>query len=142
MYVEYLESKHKYLNAQKEYNNILDEKERLFEQTQPSAIKFDGERVDGGQRKNKWDSYLIKLEEKNILERLKEAKSIMQDRKEIFEQTEKDLRNSKETDDKVFVYRYLEKKKVYQITGMINYSEAHVKRFLSNIRGNISKMKR
>ena len=47
MYIEYLEAKNKYLNAQREYNKLLDEKSNLFEQTQPSATKLDRERVDG-----------------------------------------------------------------------------------------------
>ncbi len=95
-----------------------------------------------GKYESSWDNYLNQLEERNINKRLEETKKIIQDREYILKKTEEQLRASKNTDDQVYVYRFLEKKKVYQITGLVNYSERHVKNFLFRIKENIKRIKK
>lgn len=95
-----------------------------------------------GKYESSWDNYLNQLEERNINKRIEEVKKIIQDREYILKKTEEQLRASKATDDQVYVYRFLEKKKVYQITGLVNYSERHVNNFLQRIRENIRKMRK
>lgn len=43
---------------------LLNEKEVLFNRTQPTAVKYDKENVMGGKRENKYEGYLISTEEK------------------------------------------------------------------------------
>ena len=43
---------------------LLNEKEVLFNKTQPTAIKYDKESIMGGKRENRYENYLISVEEK------------------------------------------------------------------------------
>lgn len=137
MYKKYLEDKELYLKAQKNYKRLLNRKQLLFDRTQPGAIRFEGERVDGGIHKNTWDAYVDKTRE--LEDKIKVAEELMKARKLILELSEEDLRNSTNTIDIIFVARYLERKKVYQIPAIVNYSERQVVRYLKEIRINIKK---
>lgn len=131
MYKKYLENKEYYLKAQRDYTKLLDEKQQEFDKTQPGAMKFEGERVTGGQHNNKWDNYIDKVKE--IDERLEVNRQLMLARKLVLDLSEQDLRNSKNTQDMIFVARFLDRKKTYQITAIVNYSERQVKRYLKEI---------
>lgn len=137
LYVEYEDYKYKYYNAQKFYDAVLDEKENLFNNTQPKSTSLENERVSGGNPVNSFDSYLMKKEEKKIDERLAEAKSIVDDRKYLLDTKEAELRSSNNPYDKIYTYRYLDRFKVYKITRLVDYSEAQVYRFLRIIRKNL-----
>lgn len=131
MYKRYLEYKEMYNKAQQSYKKLLDKKQTEFDKTQPGAMSFEGERVSGGVHNNKWDNYIDKAQE--IDEMLKANEQIMLARKLILDLAEQDLRKSKDTSDMIFVARFLERKKVYQITAIVNYSETQVKRYLKEI---------
>ena len=55
VYLEYERFKVKYLEIQNNYNDILTEKENLFTKTQPNAIRYDKENVQGGTFENGFD---------------------------------------------------------------------------------------
>lgn len=137
IYAIYEEYKNKYYETQKEYNNILNEKEKLFMITQPSSSKFDKERVSGGSSDNTFDRYLILKEEKKIEQRLKEIRSILNDRERLLKLKEEELKESTDIKDKIYRYRYIDKLKVYKISKLVGYSEAQVYRFLDEIRRKI-----
>ena len=137
IYISYEEYKIKYLNAQKEYNKVLEEKESLFAKTQPSAIAFDKEKVSGGRINNTFDGYLIEKEKKQIDQRLEEIKSIVEDRKNLLSIKEKELRWSTNVTDKIYIYRFINKEKIYKIARLVGYSEPQVYRILKIIRKRI-----
>lgn len=56
------ENKH----LESELERILDKKELLWVKTQPTAIKYDKEAVMGGTRENKYETYLISVEEQQL----------------------------------------------------------------------------
>ena len=84
LYQEYWEYKTKYYDAQTKYDEVLSEKEQLFAKTQPKATNYDKEVVSGGTPNNTFDDYVIEKEKKKIDERLKEARSILEDRERLF----------------------------------------------------------
>lgn len=137
IYVIYEEYKNKYYETQKEYDIILNEKEKLFMITQPSAVKFDKEIVSGGTTDNTFDRYLILKEEKKIDQRLNEIKSILDDRERLLKLKEQELRASTSVQDKIYKYRYLDKLKVFKIAKLVGYSEPQIYRILKTIRNNI-----
>lgn len=134
IYAIYEEYKNKYYETQKEYDNVLTEKEKLFMMTQPSSSKFDKERVSGGATDNTFDKYVILKEEKKIDQRLQEVKSILDDRKKLLKLKEEELKASTNIYDKVYRYRHIDKMKVYKIAKLVGYSEAQVYRILDRIR--------
>ena len=137
IYVIYEEYKNKYYETQKEYDVILNEKEKLFMLTQPSAVKFDKEIVSGGITDNTFDRYLILKEEKKIDQRLNEIKSILDDRERLLKLKEQELRASTSVQDKIYKYRYLDRLKVFKIAKLVGYSEPQIYRILKTIRNNI-----
>jgi len=137
LYVEYNQLRIKYLNAQIQYDAILSEQEELFLRTQPTAVNFEKERVTGGDPSNPFDNYIIAKEQKRIDERLKEIKSILDDRKELLDLKERELRASKDWYDKIYTYYFLERLTITQLECRIPYSRVQIWRKLNVIKSNI-----
>ena len=133
LYHEYVDLKSKYRDAQKVYDAILTEKEEVFQRTQPQAVNGK-EKVSGGKSSNMFDRYLIEIQEKQIDERLAEAKKLLSERDKLLRIKRDELRASNDIRDKIYLSRYIERRKVYQIAQIVNYSERQVLRILSEIR--------
>ena len=141
VYLEYEEQKIKYLETQRKYDEVLNEKEVLFSQTQPRSVQFDKERVSGGEPANTFDEYLIKKEKKKIDERLNEIQAILEDRAILLSIKEEELRQSKALEDRVYCCRVLDRMRMQKIIRVLNYSEAHIYRVLRDISENIKLLK-
>ena len=141
IYLTYEEYKRNYYKVQKLYNEILEEKEKLFAKTQPKSIKFDKINVDGGNVSNSFDDYLIIKEKKQIDKRLNEIKIISEDRKKLLDAKEDELRKSKEWIDKIYVYKYIENLQVRKIIHLVPYEEAQVYRKLEEIKKTLKEKK-
>ncbi len=141
IYLTYEEYKRNYYKVQKLYNEILEEKEKLFAKTQPKSIKFDKINVDGGNVSNSFDDYLIIKEKKQIDKRLNEIKIISEDRKKLLDAKEDELRKSKEWIDKIYVYKYIENLQVRKIIHLVPYEEAQVYRKLEEIKKTLKERK-
>lgn len=137
IYVEYHELYQKYIDVLREYDEIINEAERLFATTQPKAVDFNKERVSGGNQSNVFENYVIEKERKNIDERLEEVKVILDERKTLLKLKEQDLRSSKDWQDVIYVYHYLDKLSITQISYRIPYSRQQVWRILKKIRFNL-----
>lgn len=141
IYLTYEEYKRNYYKVQKLYNEILEEKEKLFAKTQPKSTKFDKINVDGGNISNSFDDYLIIKEKKQIDKRLNEIKIISEDRKKLLDDKEDELRKSKEWIDKIYVYKYIENLQVRKIIHLVPYEEAQVYRKLEEIKKTLKERK-
>lgn len=141
IYLTYEEYKKNYYKVQKLYNEILEEKEKLFAKTQPKSTKFDKINVDGGNISNSFDDYLIIKEKKQIDKRLNEIKIISEDRKKLLDAKEDELRKSKEWIDKIYVYKYIENLQVRKIIHLVPYEEAQVYRKLEEIKKTLKERK-
>lgn len=139
IYVTYEEYKNKYYETQLHYNAILNEKEEIFAITQPKGVNLKKEKVNGGVAANTFDEYLIKKEKKNIDQRLDEIKSILEDRKKLLKLKEEELRESKNIQDKIYKYKYLDRLSVTKISKLVNYTDRQVYRILKLINKNIRK---
>lgn len=140
LYVEYNLLRHKYIAAQIQYDAILSEQEELFLRTQPTAVSFDKERVTGGDQANPFDEYIIAKERKRIDERLKEIKSILDDRKELLDLKERELRASKDWYDKIYTYYFLDRLTITQLELRIPYSRVQIWRKLNIIKSNLKEV--
>lgn len=137
IYIEYHNCKKKYDEIKKLYEQIVEEKERLFLKTQPKPVSIDKVNVDGGNRNNLFDNYLMEKEKKQLDDRLNEVKVLIDDRYKILLDKEKELRTSKEWIDKLYVYKYLELLSVKKILHFIPYEEAQIYRMLKEIKRRI-----
>ena len=134
VYLDYLDIQNKYILSMQEVNKILNEKELLFQRTQPKSPVTDIERVSGGLPENKIENYIIELERKKIDERLKRAKEIMNDRHELYLLSLEDLKRSKDKYDIVFVLKWMDGRNAREISKIMHYSESHVYRMINKIK--------
>lgn len=137
VYVEYNQIRTKYLLAQLQYDFILTEQEELFARTQPQAVNVENERVMGGDPLSPFDAYLIEKERKHIDERLKEVKGILDDRKELLDLKERELRASKDWHDIIFKHYFLDNLSIRQIENRIPYSRRQIYRKINEIKSNL-----
>ena len=131
LYLDYECAKQRYQDAQNSVNAILNEAEELFAMTQPNSVRVDKERVSGGKQENVFEAYLIEKERRCIDQRLLEAKSLLEERKYLLKLKEQELRSSKESFDRIYRYRYIDKLQGWKIAKMIGYSKSQVYRILS-----------
>lgn len=134
IYLDYLDIQHKYILSLQEVDKILNEKEILFQRTQPKSPVMDIERVSGGSPENKIETYIVELERKKIDERLRKAKEIMHDRHELYLLSLEDLKRSKDKYDMVFVLKWIDGKNAREISRLLHYSESHVYRMINKIK--------
>lgn len=134
LYEEYELYKNKYYEAQRKYNEILNEKEELFAKTQPKAMKLTGEKTSSGKKENAFDEYLIQKEKKNIDQRLEEVKSILDDRERLLKLKELEIRASNHSHDKIYRCRYIDRLTIEKTARISNYSRSQVFNILKEIR--------
>ena len=134
VYIAYEEFKNKYLEAQKQFDKILQEKEEIFAKTQPKSPNWD--KIDSPTltEHNNFDNYLISKESKKIDERLEEIKSILDDRERLLKLKEKELMGSREQIDKIYKLKYIRQINVNEIIKNANYSKSQVYRLLDIIK--------
>lgn len=137
LYADHYFIKAKYLNAQKQYDAILSEQEALFARTQPTGVNYDKERVTGGNPSNPFDEYITAKERKRIDERLQEIKGILDGCKELLDLKERELRLSKEWDDIIYTYYFLDRLTITQIEIRLPYSRVQIWRRLNRIKENL-----
>ena len=133
IYRQHIEDKTELIETMKLYSEILDEKRELFQRTQPSSVDMD--HVGKTQRSGTGavDSYLIQSERRNIDERLKEAREIVEAAKKRLEDDELLLGMSMETIDQVYFMRYVERRGVSDIAARLHYSQSYVFKTLKQI---------
>lgn len=139
IYIEYNAYRKKYQEAQRNYNEILSEKEKLFSLTQPRSVDTSQEGIKGGFKpSNPFDEYLMLKEKERLDERLNEAKSILEDRERLLNMKKAELMQSNHVEDKIFRMKFIERLKPKHIAGKVGYSEVHVYRLIKKIRKNLS----
>lgn len=134
IYIEYEQLKQKLYFAQKDYDNLLQEKEALFAMTQPNSPALDKEKVSGGNPVNSFDKYLVRKERTRIEERLAEARIILADRRLLTAIKQDELEKSENIYDRVYCLKYIKRYKIQKIARELNYSDRQIKRYLKQIR--------
>ena len=131
---EYEQHKTKLNNSIIKYEKLLDDRERLFNITQPKGINPSKEKIKSSVKESPYDVYLIEKEKRNLDDRIEEALKLIDKRKNLLENVKFKLLESDELIDEVYICRYMKRMKVRQISQKINYSEPQTYRMLSTIR--------
>lgn len=136
MYQEHYNAYLKYVICKTKYVEAIDRKELFFDKTQPKAVNPDSVRVSGGAQTNSFENYIIATE--NIDEQINELKVILDERYNVLMRAEQELRNSRDWNDKIYVYKYLDKLTIKQIERKVPYSRRQLYRILDRIRDNLT----
>lgn len=121
VFVDYVILKQSYDQSLERLRELLDRKEEAFTRTLPSAIRYDLQKVmHSVPVVSALDEYVMDIE--RIDQQIREARIILIDRREMLDLKEKELRESKDTNDRIFVLRYLENWKVDRVARKLYYS--------------------
>ena len=134
LYVVYEDYKTKFHDAQQVLDEIICEKEELFAKTQPQSTDFGKEPTNDGVLNDKFFEYVKEKQNKQIDERLAEAKSIVNDRKELLLSKEEELRKSKNEYDIIYKYYFIDCLSIRQIERRIPSSKSEIDRKLQKIK--------
>ena len=132
MYLDHVRVERKYRAALRTYEEICDEKQVLFQRTQPGAIDYGKERV-GGSPEDPLEQYIQALEDKQIDKRLEAAKQIVEDRRAELDAIRNELYESNSLNDKIYRMRKIENLPVPGIARRVYMSESQVYRILEKI---------
>ena len=142
VYLDYIAVFDKYLDAVKQYESILMEKEALFQRTQPKSANMEDDKVTGTHGGNTFEEYVVAKEKKQIDQRLREARDILDDRGRLVNLKLEDLRQSNAIEDKIYRYRHIEMLAMWKIARLVNYSEMQVYRIHRKILKNIEDVRK
>lgn len=137
IYPDYHYFKNLHSETQRMMQELLNEKQGLFEMTQPKGIDTEKETVSGGKQNNLFDSYMIALEQSKIDERIAALQEILEAREKLLSEKLKELRESLFLEDKVYRMRYIDRMRVFKIARKLNYSEPQIYRILRRIQKTI-----
>ena len=118
-------------NSKKRYYNITNKIERLREKVDVLSSKYDGLKVDETKKNDKLDEYCASIE--LLLEQEKTSFRIIGKKRRILDSVLEELKDSKETKDKIYYLKYIELKDVQFISGNIDYSLSRTYDYLKMI---------
>jgi hypothetical protein len=133
IYLEYERYKARFRTVQKQFEEILLEKEALLTKVLPSAICYDKDVVQTSPKADMMDNYMIALEHEEIDKRLKPFRNAMIDLDRLLELKRRELRESNDLFDKVYVMRYLDGFSAAKISRVLCYSRSQIHRILKAI---------
>ena len=130
IYEEYYKKYRKFRSVKQEINRLENKKVSLMGMADIKAIApkdSDGTSSD----KDRIGVYLGELEE--VEQNLIKQKHILKEIKNQLEEKEAELRDSHEVLDKVYLYKYIEKMKYYQIAIKTGYEKSSIYNFINQI---------
>lgn len=133
VFPEYEEYKRQYFETQRIFNSILMEQEELFTRTQPNAIRYDTDHIQTSPSNSQFDNYLAQKEKRRIDERLKEAKTLLEEREYILQKKEDELRQSMDIKDIIYLYKFVDGMHADKIAKKLNYSVSQIYRYIQII---------
>lgn len=137
IYVEYHNLYKKYKDAESNYYSSLDKKSKLLYGVEPHAIN--PKLIMTVTNSNSYDDGLIEFasERKAVDELINEARNNKDVLEHELKKKELELRDSDDVYDKIYVYKWLEHKKVKQFYKLIGYSYRQTDRKVKEIENNL-----
>ncbi len=137
-YIKYYKQLKKYNEKLTEYISLVDTLEELFNRTQPGAADYNSDKVQGHSISSTFDNYVIKIE--NVEKQKAKLKMIIDDRYYVLKQIEKDLRESKDEYDRIYVLYFLDKYSYRKISKIVHYSKSQIGNIVDKIMKNLLKL--
>lgn len=126
LFVEYERIKTRYAAVQDSFARALMEKERLFTRTLPSAIRYDKDKVQNSVDDNPLEDFVISADEKELDEKIKRYRMLLDDWRVLMDVKEQELRRSKEIYNTIYVMRYLDGFSVSRIAKLLHYNRQYI----------------
>lgn len=141
LYLEHRKYYISYLDAQKRYEDILNEYDILLQRVQPKNALAEHEREysnetvlpASGTKVNKAEEYAIAMEQKQIRKRLDDAKYILQERFDLLDLKEQELRKSRDIYNLIYTFKWVDGLKADAIVERTGYSRSQVYNILRHL---------
>lgn len=116
---------------EKELFELINKRDELFLKTQPKSSKFDKEKVDSKSTRNMMEEYVIQKEYLN--ERIMQLNITLDDIYQVLKRKRDELRQSKNTYDRIYYYYCIERLNIFKVSCLMNYSESQIYRKLKKM---------
>lgn len=133
VYLGYEKCRLRYEHAQEIYNEILNEQEELITRLLPQGIRYNTDKVQSSNISDGLAEYMIKKEQTHLDEKLKEAEAFVEKRAKQLKRKMRELQESNDIQDKVYLKRYVYQVKVQRIAEEEHYSISQIYRMLKDI---------
>lgn len=137
IYPDYEKTKSKFYNLQRRFAQLMMDKERIYTNTLPSGIRYDKDIVQTSPTVQ-LENYVAELDE--IEKKISQVRDLAKDWEILLSVKERELRQSKEIPDRIYVMRYLDRWGMSRISQNISYSKRQVYRILTKIDKTVEKM--
>ena len=125
-YLEYEQIKAKYTDLQERFAKVLLEKERLFMQTLPSAIRYDKDQVQSATDGSPLEDFVVSIDTKELDIKIKRLRHHLNDCGVLLAVKETALRKSTTLTDRIYVMRYLDGYSVNKICRALHYEKSRI----------------
>ena len=130
VYPDYIKIKSKFFTLQKKFEELLLTKEKIFADCLPSGIRYDKDVVQTTPS-DPMIRYVENLEEVN--NKIAQTREALKDWEILLKLKERELRESKVINDRIYVMKYLDQISVSRISGILNYSKRQTYRIIGKI---------
>ena len=130
VYPEYLKIKSSFYAHQKRFEELLLSKEKIFADILPSGIRYDKDVVQTSPN-DPMLKYVENLED--VEKKIAQTREALKDWEILLSIKERELRESKAMQDRVYVMRYLDSISVSRISSILCYSKRQIYRTIGKI---------
>jgi hypothetical protein len=125
-YLDYERYKAKFTELQERFAKVLLEKERLFMQTLPSAIRYDKDKVQSTADGSPLEDFVVSIDTKELDIKIKRLRHHLNDWGVLLAVKETALRKSTTLTDRIYVMRYLDGYSVNKICRALHYEKSRI----------------
>ena len=139
IYEEYEAIWSKIHKLEEELFKYIDKRNELFDKTQPKSAAMDKIMVDGKNPANMMEQYVIQKEYLN--EKINQLNTTLDDLYQVLKRKRDELKQSKNTYDRIYYYYCIERLNIYKVSCLMNYSESQIYRKLKKMGINVKMQK-
>lgn len=139
MYIEYHELLKKYKNAEKRYNESLEERSKIILAVMPKVSQFKEIVTSGGNTSPdaKLIDYTSKIDEVDKL--INQSRNTRDMINYELKKLENKMRISSDAHDRIYCYKWIDHKSPYKFNRLIGYSIRQTYYLIDDIKGNLYK---
>lgn len=116
IFMEYESLRRELEESRETLRRVLNKTQRLFERTQPSGVRFDKVNVQGGAgAADNWTEYVQEVQRLGLDEQAREAKRLIDLRRELLADKRRELYESRDDLDVVYRLLWIERRDVAEI---------------------------
>lgn len=133
IYEEYEAIRKRISKKEEKLFKLMEKRDNLFAMTQPKSSQFDDEIVDGKNPVNTIEEFVMKDEEQQLSVRIDQLNHLLDDWYQALKRKREELKLSKNTYDRIYYYRFIEKLSIEKIAKMIFMSRSRTYDYYDNI---------